>query len=77
MESELEKRLGWIVREPRDDYDLLHGSFGAGENLTIISHKDDSKIAPDAIKEHKGLIKSGDRIILRVADSPLRHLKII
>lgn len=71
-----EKKIGWVVREPHDEYKLLHGIISEGEELNIISYKDDSKICADGIGEHTKPVQSGDRVAFKIAEIPLRHVRM-
>ena len=70
-----EKKLGWLVRESRADYNLLAGTIGEGEELKVIPLKDNSFISPDAVIEHKEEIQSRDVVIFRVSSTPLMRVR--
>ncbi len=70
-----EKKLGWLVRESRADYNLLAGTIEEGEELKIIPLKDNSFISPDAVIEQKEKIQSGDVVIFRISPLPLLRVR--
>ncbi|MCK5283441.1 MAG: hypothetical protein KAK00_08610 [Nanoarchaeota archaeon] len=59
-----------------NNYGLLTGELKLGDELHIICFKDGCAIAPDAINEHRKEVNSGYRAVFRVADIPLRQVKI-
>ncbi len=71
-----DKKLAWVVNEPNGDYKMLTGLINEGEELNITCFKDDSAAAPDAIVEHKVKVDNGDRVSFRIAEVPLRKVKI-
>jgi len=71
-----EIKIGWVVREPHDDYRLMSGTVHEGENLSIVCYKDDSRISADGITEHIAHIGSGTRVRFGISPTPLRHVRI-
>jgi hypothetical protein len=71
-----ERKIGWIVREPHDDYELMSGVIQEGEYLYIVCYKDNSTISADGIGEHIKPVESGYRIRFKISSTPLRHVRI-
>jgi hypothetical protein len=71
-----EGNIAWVVREPNDTYELLYGIITEENTLTVTCHKDDSKATPDAIREHKIKLKSGDKLEFRASEVPLYHVRM-
>jgi len=74
--SSTEKKIAWVVHEPNGNFKLLSGLIKEGEELLVTCYKDGSAIAPDAIEEHMKLIQSGDKITFRIAQKPLKVVKV-
>ncbi|NOZ81201.1 MAG: hypothetical protein GXP63_06025 [DPANN group archaeon] len=71
-----ERRIGYIIREPHDDYAHNHGVLEEGEVLIIRCEKDNNRISPDGIKEHYKLTNRGEEVFFSISDQPLHRVRL-